>query len=138
MGVGPMTTPNEKIDVDLEQLRTSGKGISDDTDKALAPGMSDANRRIFRGLHLGNRSQSGEVEATRQALAYAMDRFRRSGIAQLDRARNMVEFLDKVLMEYKTADDFAKLDVDAVLAGLDEVARRHPTPQANSPRGFFE
>jgi len=138
MGVGPMTTPSEKIDVDLEQLRTSSKGISDDTDKTLVPGMSDANGRIFRGLHLGDRSQSGEVEATRRALAYAMDRFWRNGIAQAERARNMVEFLDKVLTEYKTADDFAKLDVDAVLAGLDEVARRQPAPPAQSSRGFIE
>jgi hypothetical protein len=139
MGVGPMTTPNDKIDVDLEQLRTSGKGISDDTNAMLAPGISDANGRIFRGLHIGDRTQSGEVEATRRALAYAMDRFLRNGVAQVERARNIVAFLDKVLTEYKTADDFAKLDVDKVLAGLDEVARRQPAPTSTqSPKGFFE
>lgn len=133
-----MTTPNDKIDVDLEQLQTSSKAINDDTDKTLAPGVADAHRRIYRGLHLGERSQSGEVEATRRALAYAMDRFWRNGVAQRERARSMVAFLDKVLMEYKTADDFAKLDVDAVLAGLDEAARRQPTPPAQQPNGFFE
>jgi hypothetical protein len=133
-----MTTPNEKIDVDVDQLRTSSKAIGDDTDQTLAPGMSDANGRIFRGMHLGERSQSGEVEATRRALAYAMDRFWRNGIAQLERARNMVGFLDKVLMEYKTADDFAKMDIDKVLADLDEVARRQPTPLSRPPRGFVE
>lgn len=133
-----MTTPNQKIDVDLDQLRTSCKAIGDDTDMTFAPGMANANGRIFRGLHLGDRSQSGEVEATRRALAYAMDRFWRNGIRHLDQARRMVEFLDEVLVQYKTADDFAKLDVETVLAGLDEIARRQPAPLAQSPRGFFE
>lgn len=133
-----MTSPNDKIDVDLEQLQTSRQAISDDTDKTFAPELSRANARVFRGLHFGDRSQSGEVEAARRALAYAMERFWRNGVSQVERARNMVAFLDKVLTEYKTADDFAKLDVDKVLAGLDEVARHHPVRPAGSPRGSFE
>jgi hypothetical protein len=134
-----MTTPNERIDVDLEQLRANSKAISDDTDGTLANGMSDAHGRIFRGLHFGDRTQSGEVDAARRALTYAMDRFWRNGVAHMERARDMVEFLDKVLAQYKTTEDFAKLDVDKVLAGLDEVAQRHPAPPANrSPRGAFE
>jgi hypothetical protein len=133
-----MTTPHEKIDVDLDQLRTSCQAIGDDTDNMLAPGISDAHGRIFRGLHLGDRSQSGEVEATRRALAYAMDRFRRNGIRHLDQARRMVEFLDKVLEQYKTADDFAKLDVQTVLAGLDEAIRPHQASPSTSQGGFFE
>jgi len=132
-----MTTPNEKIEVDLERLRTGSNGISDDTNTTLVPGLWAAHSRIFPGLRLGDRTQSGEVEATRRALAYAMDRFWRNGVAQMERARNMVEFLDKVLAQYKTADDFAKLDVDKVLAGLDEVARRHPAPPTRSPREIF-
>lgn len=133
-----MSTPNEKVEVDLDQLRFSSKGIGKDTEQMLAPGISDANGRIFRGLRFGETSQSGEVEATRRALAYAMDRFWRNGLDHLDRARRMVEFLDKVLAEYKTTDDFAKLDVDAVLAELDEVTRRTPASPIQSPRGFVE
>jgi hypothetical protein len=133
-----MTTPSQKIDVDLDQLRTSCQAIGNDTDNTLAPGISDAHGRIFRGLHLGDRSQSGEVEATRRALAYAMDRFWRNGIRHLDQAKRMVEFLDQMLAQYKTADDFAKLKVETVLAGLDEIARRKPAPSNPSARGFLE
>lgn len=132
-----MTSPNQSVDVDLMQLSTNCAGIRDDIDQTLRPGISDANGRIFRGLNLGERSQSGEVEATRKALAYAMDRFWRNGAAQVERAGRMVQFLDEVLTQYKTADDFAKLDVDAVLAGLDEVARQPALP-LESPRGLVE
>jgi len=133
-----MTTPNEQIDVDFEQLQTSCAGIRDDTDQALAPGISDAHVRIFRGLHIGERSESGEVEATQRALVYAMDRFWRNGLTHLDRAKRMTDLLDKILAEYKTADDFAKLDVDAVLRSMDEARLLQPSPPAPRPRGFVE
>ncbi|HEX6684596.1 MAG TPA: hypothetical protein VF062_17460 [Candidatus Limnocylindrales bacterium] len=134
-----MTTADDRIVVDLQQLNANRDGLRRDTDEMLGPGTSDAHGQIFRGLHVGDRSQSGEVESTRRALAYAMDRFWDNGVAQVERARRLVEFLDKVLAEYTTAEDFAKLNVDKVLADL-ETAMREPTstPPTTIPKGHFE
>lgn len=137
-----MTTPDSQIEVDLQELKAHREGMRRDAEEMLQPGTSDAHTRIFRGLHFGDRSQSGEVEASRKALAYAMNRFWDNGVAQAEQAQRMVEFLDKVLAEYQTADDFAKLDVDKVLARLDAVMREQssapPTSPASNQRGHFE
>lgn len=128
-----MTAPYRQIDVDLELLRTNGQGIGQDTDVTLAPGITDAHRRIFRGLHIGSRTQSGEVDAARRALAYAMDRFWHNGVAHVERAKRVVALLDWMLTQYRTADDFAKLDLDRALASLEQAATASPSRPPRTP-----
>jgi len=117
------TTPSQRIDVDLLHLKDMRDGISHDTDDALKPGISDANGRIFQGLNIGVTSQSGEVDASRRALAYAMGQFLNNGQTHLERAQQVITFLDKVLANYRTADEFAKLDVNRVLEMLAEAVQ---------------
>lgn len=130
------STPSQQIDVDLLHLRDMRDGICSDAETALKPGITDANGRIFRGLTIGATSQSGELDASRRALAYAMDQFLGNSKVHLDRAQHVINFLDRVLEDYQTADDFAAMDVDAVLAKLAEAAPPRPAPSSPNVRGF--
>jgi hypothetical protein len=130
-----MTTPGQQIDVDLLSLHHTKDGILTNTEGALQTGIANANGRIFRGLPVGERSESGEVDGSRQAMAYAMSCFWKNGEAYVARAKQVTEFLAKVLEEYRTADDFAKLNVDAVTAKFKEAAQAAPRPAA--VRGEF-
>jgi len=130
------STPSQKIDVDLLHLKDMRDGISRDADDALKPGISDANGRIFRGLTIGATSQSGELDASRRALAYAMERFKGNSMAHIDRVQQIVNFLDGMVEDYRTADDFAALTVDAVLARLTNAVPQEEARQVT--RGFVE
>ena len=130
------STPSQKIDVDLLHLKDMRDGISRDADDALKPGISDASGRIFRGLTIGATSQSGELDASRRALAYAMNQFLGNNQVHVARAQHVINFLDSVLKDYKTADDFAAMDLNAVLARLAEAAPPRPALSASQIGGF--
>lgn len=130
------STPSQKIDVDLLHLKDMRDGICRDADDALKPGITDANGRIFRGLTIGATSQSGELDASRRALAYAMDRFLGNSGAHIGRVQQIVNFLDGMIKDYRTADDLAALTVDGVLGRLTEAL---PVQEARrQARGFVE
>ena len=132
-----MTTPGQQqIDVDLLALQQSKEGIAANKENSLQPGISDARGMIFRGIPVGERSRSGEVDASRQAMAYAMHCFWRNGEAYVERATRVTEFLAKVLEDYQTADDLARMNVDAVTDRLREMTRHVPPPAA-PVRGEF-
>ncbi|HZM75756.1 MAG TPA: hypothetical protein VFC19_08525 [Candidatus Limnocylindrales bacterium] len=114
--------------MDLLHLKDVRDGINRDADDALRPGIADANGRIYRGLTIGATSQSGELDASRRALAYAMGQFYGNSQVHLERAQHVINFLDRVLEDYQTADDFAAMDVNAVLARLAEAAPPRPAP----------
>lgn len=121
-----MTTPGQQqIEVDLLALQQSKDGIANKINKALENGISDVRGRIYRGVPAGELSRSGEVDASRQAIAEAMHRFWVNGEAYMGRVARVTEFLGKVLEEYRNADDLAKLSVDAVGMKLNEL--RHAT-----------
>jgi hypothetical protein len=123
-----MTTPGQQIEVDLLSLQQTKDGILTNTNAGLPAGIADAKSRIFRGLPVGERSESGEVDGSRQAMAFAMQCFWKNGEAYVERAKQLTEFLGKVREEYRTADDFAKLNVDAVTARLKEAVQAAPQP----------
>lgn len=50
-----MTTPNQNVDADLFLLQANRVAIEANVADQLAPSLSAANRRIFRGLHIGDR-----------------------------------------------------------------------------------
>jgi hypothetical protein len=130
------STPGQNIDVDLLHLKDMRDGICRDADDALKPGISDANGRIFRGLTIGATSQSGELDASRRALAYAMDRFLGNSVAHIDRVQQVINFLDGMIEDYRTADDLATLSVDAVMRRLTEAL---PVQDVRyEARGFVE
>jgi hypothetical protein len=130
------STPGQNIDVDLLHLKDMRDGICRDADDALKPGISDANGRIFRGLTIGATSQSGELDASRRALAYAMDRFFGNSVAHIDRVQQVINFLDGMIEDYRTADDLATLSVDAVMRRLTEAL---PVQDVRyEARGFVE
>lgn len=131
------STPSQQIDVDLLHLRDMRDGICNDAETALKPGITDANGRIFRGLTIGATSQSGELDASRRALAYAMNQFLGNSSVHLDRAQHVINFLDRVIEDYNTADEFAAMDVNAVLARLAEAVPPRPAPPAAGIRGFI-
>ncbi|HZM75967.1 MAG TPA: hypothetical protein VFC19_09585 [Candidatus Limnocylindrales bacterium] len=132
-----MTAPRQQIEVDLLALQQSKEGIATNTEAALQPGITSARRMIYRGVPVGEQSRSGEVDASRQAMAYAMHCFWKNSEAYMERASRVTEFLTRVLEEYRTADDLAKLDVDAVTDRLREMMRRTLPPPAAPTRGEF-
>jgi len=131
-----MTSPGQQIEVDLLALQQSKEGIGTNINQALQNGISDARGRIYRGLPVGELSSSGEVNASRQAIAHAMRLFWENGEAYVGRVTRVTEFLTKVLEEYQTADEIAKLSVDAVRKTLDELKQAtQGAPGATPIRG---
>jgi hypothetical protein len=131
------STPSQQIDVDLLHLRDTRDGIVRDTDDALLPGISDAKDRIVGGSTFGESSPSGEVDASQLAMAYALTVLMENGQKHVDHARQVIAFLETVLTRYETADEFAKMDLDAVLRLFAEVARPEPLTMTET-RGRFE
>lgn len=134
-----MTTPGQQqIDVDLLALRQSKDLIAANTNDLLQSGISAARGQIYRGVPVGERSKSLEVDMSRQAIAYAMKCFWKNGEAYMRRAEQMSRFLTKMLEDYKDADDFAKLKVDEVTHLLDDIRKAvPPTPESTPTRGEF-
>ena len=134
-----MTTPEQQqIEVDLLALQQSKDQIATDINVLLNSGLSSARGLIYRGLPVGERSESLEVDMSRQGIAYAMKCFWDNGEAYVQRAYQMTQFLIKILEDYQDADDFAKLKVDAVIKRLDELRNAvPPKPQPPSVRGEF-
>jgi hypothetical protein len=132
-----MTTPGQQqIEVDLLTLQQSKDGIATNISELLQAGISSARGQIYRGVPVGERSESLEVDMSRQAIAYAMKCFWQNGEAYMHRAHQMTQFLATMLDEYKDADDFAKLKVDAVTETLDKIRRAVPAaPQPTPNRG---
>jgi hypothetical protein len=129
-----MTKPeqHQQIEVDLLALQQSKEGIAANANEALPQGISDARGRIYRGIPVGEMSESAEVKVSREAMAFAMACFWKNGDAYVERATRLTEFLIKVLEEYTTADDLARMDVEAVKATFEElknaVSRPSPPP----------
>lgn len=133
-----MTTPRQQqIEVDLLALHQSKNQIATDINDLLQSGISSARGLIYRGVPVGERSESIEVGMSRQAITYAMGCFWKNGEAYTQRAYQMTQFLAKILDDYKDADDFAKLKVDAVIQRLEEIrTAAPPTPAPGG--GVFE
>ena len=133
-----MTTPGQQqIEVDLLALQQSKDHIAVGINDLLNSGLESARGLIFQGVPVGERSASLEVDMSRQAIAYAMKCFWKNGEAYVTRAYQMTQFLIKILEDYKDADDFAKLKVDAVIQRLEELRNAAP-PTPSSDGGWFQ
>jgi len=130
------STPSQKIDVDLLHLKDTRDGISRDADDALKPGISDANGRIVGGSTFGQASPSGEVDASKLAMANALTTFLDNCRTHVDRTQQIIAFLDMVMARYETADELAKLDIDTVLRMLAEATPPEPLTAVET-RGHF-
>lgn len=120
------TSRKNKIDVDLSALHESKERIATDINDLLQSGIASARGLIFRGVPVGERSESLEVGQSRAAMAHAMKSFWQNGEAYTLRAYQMTQFLAQILEDYKDADDFAKLKLDAVIRRLDEIRNAAP------------
>ncbi|HEX6681795.1 MAG TPA: hypothetical protein VF062_03330 [Candidatus Limnocylindrales bacterium] len=108
-----MTTPGQ-IDVDLLELNEVWETFDSNLEVVLKPGISDASSRIQQGLPVGERSESGEVDVSRQVMAEMLHGFARNTEVYVRRSEQVKYFLTAVLENYRTADDFARMDIEAV------------------------
>jgi hypothetical protein len=133
-----MTTQGQQqIEVDLLALQQSKDQISSNTNDLLQTGITAARGQIYRGVPVGERTASLEVDMSRQAISYAMTCFWKNGEACIQRANLMTQFLATMLEDYTDADDFAKLKVNAVIQKLDEI-RQVVTAPPPPTGGVFE
>ena len=132
-----MTTPGQQIEVDLLALQQSKEGIASNVQGRLRSGISSAREQIYRGVPVGERSESLEVNASRQAIAYAMHCFWQNTEAYTQRADQVTQFLAGMLAEYTDADDFAKMKVDAVTEKLEALRRTVQMKPPAPVRGEF-
>jgi hypothetical protein len=134
-----MTTPRQQqIEVDLLALQHSREGIAAIATDRLRSGISSARGLIYRGVPVGERSESLEVDASRKAIAHAMNCFWENTDAYMQRADHVTQFLSRMLEEYADADDFAKLKVEAVTQKLEELRKAAQVKAQPAPvRGEF-
>jgi hypothetical protein len=135
-----MSTPGQQqISVDLPALQQSKDDIAANAQDRLRSGISSARGLIYRGVPVGERSESLEVNASRQAITHAMHCFWQSTEAFVQRADQVSLCLAKMLEQYTDADDFAKMKVDEVNKRLDELKKVVQTkPQSAPVRGALE
>jgi hypothetical protein len=135
-----MTQPGQQqIEVDLLALQQSKEGIAENVEGRLRSGISSARGLIYRGVPVGERTESLEVDASRQAISYAMHCFWENTEAFMQRADQVRMFLAKMLEQYSDADDFAKMKVDEVDKRLRELkAVVQIKPEPTPVRGALE
>lgn len=118
----------QDLNVDLEQLRDTGQAVKLDVDNGLRPGLSDTDQKIHQGVPFGSRSPSGEAEAARLALTYALNRYARNNTSHLERAEQISAFLGQIVAEYGNADALSALRLEDVLELLDSAKPVPPSP----------
>jgi hypothetical protein len=93
-----------QISVDLGGLRVFTGVMKTDVEKGLKLGMARAEAEVQTGLRFGANTVGGEVVATRQAMATALERARENGARQVQAAEILIAAMEKVLANYASAD----------------------------------
>lgn len=107
----------QKIAVDLGQLQETSAKVRTETEAGLRPGLTDVDGKIQHGVRFGALSPSGEIEAARQTLIETLRIHRANGEAHIRRAEQLANVLEKILANYRDADELSRMD-NATIAWL--------------------
>ncbi|MDI1465880.1 hypothetical protein QEZ54_33395 [Catellatospora sp. KI3] len=102
------------MSVDLGELRMFAEVLEADVEQGLRPGVIRAEKELQNGLRFGAHTVGGEVVASRQLMAMALDRARRNGASQVGAAQVLIDAMRKVLDNYTNADELSAANLDAI------------------------
>src|SRR5688500_4795898 len=96
-----------KVDVDLGGLRTFAELLRRDVETGLEPGASRAEHEIQHGLRFGVAAPGGQLAASRDVLAAALERARENTARQVRGAQILTAAIEQVLANYTEGDQIA-------------------------------
>ncbi|GHJ49194.1 hypothetical protein Cs7R123_65360 [Catellatospora sp. TT07R-123] len=103
-----------KVSVDLGELRMFADVLKADVDRGLRPGVAKADQELQNGLRFGAHTVGGEVIASRQLVAMALNRAKANGARQVEAADVLAQAMQQVLENYSNADTHSAGQIDAI------------------------
>ncbi|MBV1855289.1 hypothetical protein [Catellatospora tritici] len=114
--------------------------LKSDVEHGLRPGVAKAENEVHNGLRFGAHTVGGEVVASRQQMAMALERARVNSARQVEAAQVLAEAMQQVLQNYSTADLRTAEQIEAIEKTLLDaiVTAKLILPAATEPhRGEF-
>jgi hypothetical protein len=119
-------TGNQQIAVDLAHVERARDAMGAAAAQ-LRVGLRKVDSQLQRGVWLGARSPSGELDAARRALREALRVHAVNAGNQIAVADHLAAAIKVVVERYRSTDELARIDVQRMEALLEEALPQPPT-----------